>query len=339
MKRFFIGADVGKKEIHFTICFEGENINYKVISNTRKALKSFIKSALSFINSLCTHEVEFDLIVAMEHTGIYINKLTNVLVEMEIKASIINAAKVKKTAGLDRGKNDKIDSKMIAEYAWRYYDVLTIYTPMDPILQEIKTLSKERAKLVKTQAKLTQGRADQKEFLDKNTSQFMGHNTKPVLKTLERAIKNIEEKMEELIKKNPKLKENYDIALSVPGIGPIIACALLSYTNNFTRFDNAKQLGCYCGVVPFERSSGIFKGKGRTSKKGNMDLKTLLTLGAWSICGSNNHFAQYYARKLEENKKKSLAINNLRNKMLKTVFACVKNKTMYRYDYTYKQAA
>ena len=70
-----------------------------------------------------------------------------------------------------------------------------------------------------------------------------------------------------------------------------------------------------------------------------MELKRLLTLGAWSICGSNNHFGKYYARKLEENKKKSLAINNLRNKILKTVFACVKNKTMYKYDYTYSKAA
>lgn len=339
MKRFFIGSDVGKKEIHFTIYFEGKSINYKVVPNNKKALKRYFKSGLSFINSLCIRDVEFDVLVAMEYTGIYVNKLTNILVEMEIKTSLINAAKIKKTAGLDRSKNDKIDSKMIAEYAWRFYDELTIYTPMNPILQEIKILTKERANLVKTQTKLTQGRADQKEFLDKNASQFMGHNIQPVLKTLARAIKNIEEKIEALIKSDTELKQNYDLAISVPGIGPIIACALLSYTNNFTRFITAKQLGCYCGVVPFERSSGFFKGRGRISKKGNMDLKKLLTMGAWSICGSKNHFGQYYSRKLEERKEKSLAINNLRNKMLKTVFACVKNKTMYRYDYTYNNAA
>lgn len=339
MKRFFIGSDVGKKEIHFTIYCEGKIILYKVINNKKNDLKRYIKSALSLIQSICANDNEYDVVVAMEHTGIYINKLIDILVKMEVKASVINAAKIKKTAGLDRGKNDKIDSKMIAEYAWRYYDELQIYTMMNPILEEIKTLSTERAKLVKTQSKLTQGREDQKEFLNRITSQFMAHNINSTLKMLERAIKNIEERIVELIKTDAELKENYDLAISVPGIGPVTAGALLSYTNNFTKFDNAKQLGCYCGVVPFERSSGILKGKGQVSKKGNMVLKTLLTMGAWSICGSKNHFGQYYMRKLEENKKKSLAINNLRNKMLKTVFACVKNKAMYRYDYVHNLAA
>lgn len=339
MKRFFIGSDVGKKEIHFTIYFEGKSILYKAISNKKNDLKSYIKSAVSLIQSMCEHENEYDLIVAMEHTGIYINKLIEVLIKMDVKASVINAVKIKKTAGLDRGKNDKIDSKMIAEYAWRYYDELEIYAPMDPILVEIKTLSKERAKLVKTQTKLTQGRADQKEFLAKNISQYLSQNIKSTLRMLEKAITNIEERIVELIKTDVDLKENYDLLISIPGIGPATAGALLSYTNNFIKFDNAKQLGCYCGVVPFERSSGIYKGKGRVSKKCNTVLKTLLTMGAWSICGSKNHFGTYYARKLAENKKKSLAINNLRNKMLKTAFACVKNKTKYKYDYKYSQAA
>ena len=69
-----------------------------------------------------------------------------------------------------------------------------------------------------------------------------------------------------------------------------------------------------------------------------MTLKTLLTMCAWSVCNSKNHFGNYYQRKLAENKKESLAINNLRNKLLKTVFACIKNKTTYKYDYTYKPA-
>ena len=150
MKTFFIGSDVGKKEIHFTICLEGKIVNYKAVNNKRYELKRYIKSALSLMKSMDFEEdVDFDVIVAMEHTGIYINKLIDVLIKMNVKASVINAVKIKKTAGLDRGKNDKIDSKMIAEYAWRFYDELEIYSPMNPILVEIKTLTKERVKLVK----------------------------------------------------------------------------------------------------------------------------------------------------------------------------------------------
>ncbi len=338
MKRFFIGSDVGKNEIHFTIFYEGKTILYKKINNKKNDLKKFIKSATSLIESICG-DSDYHLVVAMEHTGIYVNKLLDVLMKMDVCTSVINAFKIKKVVGLDRSKNDKIDSKMIAEYAWRFSDELDIYTPMNPILVEIKTLSKQRAKLVKIQTMLIQGGKDQKDFLPKNISQFMAHNIKSTLRMLEKAIKDIEKRIVELIKEDKDLKENYDLIRSVPGIGPATAGALLSYTNNFTRFDNAKQLGCYCGVVPFERSSGMLKGKGSVSKKCNTVLKTLLTMGAWSICGSKNHFGEYYSRKLLENKKKSLVINNIRNKILKTAFACVKNKTMYRYDYNFRAAA
>jgi len=72
MKKFFIGSDVGKKEIHFTIYYEGKIILYKVISNKKNDLKRYIKSALSLIQSMCAHENEYDIVVAMEHTGIYV---------------------------------------------------------------------------------------------------------------------------------------------------------------------------------------------------------------------------------------------------------------------------
>ena len=62
-------------------------------------------------------------------------------------------------------------------------------------------------------------------------------------------------------------------------------------------------------------------------------------MGAWSVSSTNNHFGQYYRRKLAEKKKESLAINNLRNKILKTVFACVKNQTVYKYDHVFSMAA
>jgi len=43
---------------------------------------------------------------------------------------------------------------------------------------------------------------------------------------------------------------------SIKGIGPITAIALLVYTRGFSTFTNAKQLACYCGVVPFKKHRG-----------------------------------------------------------------------------------
>lgn len=336
MKKIVIGADISKNHIDFTLYSEGTAMMHRQVDNNKKKLNEFLLELLDMISIEWDH---FEIIVALEHTGIYGELLLQVVTNLNIKASVIHSALIKKVSNFDRIKNDKVDSKLIAEYAWRFWDKLNIYKPLAAVLKDIKTLMSERSKLVKTRTILTQGRSDQKIFLNKKTTQFLEHNINSTIKHLNKAIADIEEKVYELILQDEELENNYNIAISVPGIGKVTAAALLSYTNNFTKFSNAKQLGCYCGVVPFERSSGIFKGKGRTSKKANMELKVLLTMGAWSVSTTNNHFGQYYRRKLAESKKESLAINNVRNKILKTVFACVKNQTKYRYDYVHNIAA
>ena len=42
---------------------------------------------------------------------------------------------------------------------------------------------------------------------------------------------------------------------------------------------------------------------------------------------------------MEDKKNKMLALNNVRNKIVKTMFACIKNKTKYQADYTFSFAA
>ncbi|MBK8081532.1 MAG: IS110 family transposase [Saprospiraceae bacterium] len=47
----------------------------------------------------------------------------------------------------------------------------------------------------------------------------------------------------------------------MPGVGKVIAIAFICATNNFTKFETAKALGSYCGVVLFGRESGKYRGK------------------------------------------------------------------------------
>ncbi|MBK6567194.1 MAG: IS110 family transposase [Saprospiraceae bacterium] len=120
----------------------------------------------------------------------------------------------------------------------------------------------------------------------------------------------------------------------------MIAIAFICATNNFTKFETAKALGSYCGVVPFGRESGKYRGKEMVSPIANKKLKTLLHLGARATISGNNQFTKYYQRKIMDDKKnKMLALNNLANKIVKTLFACVKNKEMYKPDYVHTLAA
>lgn len=70
---------------------------------------------------------------------------------------------------------------------------------------------------------------------------------------------------------------------TVPGIGPVTALTFEAVVDNVARFDSAKEVRAYVGLVPREMSSGEQRLRGRITKAGNARLRTLLVEAAWSI--------------------------------------------------------
>ncbi|MBK8348676.1 MAG: transposase, partial [Saprospiraceae bacterium] len=305
------------------------------------ALNKFIKEVQSLVKSIAKEKKsEYILEFIMEHTGIYGNLLIECLAGHKLTMYVIAGLEIKNSTGISRGKNDKIDAKRIADYGVRFADKLKPYTLCDQTLSELKGLNTLRTQMVRIKAQLTQANDDIKKFQSKELQKKSDKLKKPVVNELDQAIEKIEAQMLELIKSDESIYENYKIAQSVPGVGKIVAVAFICATNNFTKFESAKALGSYCGVVPFGKESGKYKGKNKVSPIANKALKTLLHLGAVASIGGNSPFAVYYKRKVMEDKKnKMLALNNVRNKIVKTMFACIKNKTKYQADYTFSFAA
>jgi len=91
--------------------------------------------------------------------------------------------------------------------------------------------------------------------------------------------------MKKIVRENDKIKTNYGLLTSVPGIGNLTAIYLICCTCNFACGRTGKQLACYAGVVPFEHSSGIsIKGRNRVSNMANKELKK----NAASLCYIGN---------------------------------------------------
>jgi transposase len=70
---------------------------------------------------------------------------------------------------------------------------------------------------------------------------------------------------------------------TVPGIGPVTATTFVAVVDSVARFDSAKEVRAYVGLVPRELSSGELRLRGRITKAGNRRLRTLLVEAAWSI--------------------------------------------------------
>ncbi len=231
--------------------------------------------------------------------------------------------------GMTRGKNDAIDAIMIAEYTLRFSDKLRVWNPDDATIGELKHLETLRARYVKSKIQLSQCEDDYKKFTELSIYQTIKGINDPVIEALENAITLIEKQMLILIKNNEALKNTYEILNSVPGIGPVIARSIICITNNFTKFDSAKKFD----VIPFNNSSGSYKGKNKVSKLADKGMKKLIHLGAMSIINSENQFGKYYKRKIAEGKHHTLVVNNIRNKIIITAFAYLQRvklrKTMF----------
>ncbi len=152
------------------------------------------------------------------------------------------------------------------------------------------------------------------------------------------SIKNLETEIRSIIAKYSDLKNNYDLLITVPGIGHLTAVYLICCTNNFAGKISGKQLACYAGVVPFEHSSGIsVKGRNKVHPMANNDLKKALQLCALTAIQYYPEFRQYYDRKKAEGKHSMSVLNAIRNKIVLRAAAVVNNQKAY-VDNT-KQAA
>ena len=71
--------------------------------------------------------------------------------------------------------------------------------------------------------------------------------------------------------------------LHIPGIGPISASALVASVGDAKMFDNGRQFAAWLGLVPKQYSTGGKTRLGRISKRGDVNLRTLLIHGTRAV--------------------------------------------------------
>jgi len=76
-------------------------------------------------------------------------------------------------------------------------------------------------------------------------------------------------------------RESVQRLQTAPGIGPVVATALLAFIGDPSRFRRGKQVAAYVGLVPRVFQSGARCRHGRITKSGNPMLRRLLINAAW----------------------------------------------------------
>jgi transposase len=326
----FIGIDISKGTFDSALIKQGDlsaiiSDNFSNSNTGLVKLEEFLdKQGLNMDETL----------FCMEHTGIYCRLLSQYLIERKYHVWLEMPVQIIRSLGIQRGKNDRVDAKRIAEYACLKKDKALLWEPPREVLIQINDLLTLRERLIESRKSLKQPIKELNDAGFNDTAKLIESRCKNTLTSIEKEIKQIEKELSDKINKDTNLKKLYSLATSVPGIGKITALTLLYFTNEFKLYANAKQLACYCGVAPFEHSSGTsIKGKSRVSPFANKRLKKLLHLVAMSTISSDRELSSYYYRKVDEGKNKMIVLNAIRNKILHRLCAVIRRGSPYQLSY------
>lgn len=326
---YFIGADVSKNELDFAVMRGKQLLFHKEIVNSPHAIRDFVKD-LAKIEGLDLKKAVF----CMEHTGIYNNHLLVHLHKKKINICLEAATQIKNSLGNIRGKNDKVDSIRIAEYAYKNREELRLWEPKREVIQQLTHLAATRSRLLEAQKLLSVPLKEKTAFVKKS---IVSQNVKVCSKTLNSIkadLEKVTKAIEEVIASDGELKRLFGLITSVEGIGAVTATQILITTNEFKDIDDPKKYACYSGVAPFAKESGIFKGKARVSHMANKKIKKLLHMAALVAIVHNVDLRKYYQHKVNEEKKNKMSvINAVRNKLILRVFACVSQNRKYEKNY------
>ncbi|CAK0757161.1 transposase [Gammaproteobacteria bacterium] len=155
------------------------------------------------------------------------------------------------------------------------------------------------------------------------------------IRDLENRIDTLETQLQTQDKTMPTVQQ----LLTIPGIGLLIATALVAAVGDFTQFRNGRHLAAWLGLTPRESSSGQRRRLGSVSKRGDPYLRMLLTHGARAVLYAAQRQAslgrkpltrlQRWVISLAEKRGANKAVCALANKLARIAFSVVRHRRSF----------
>jgi transposase len=261
-----------------------ENGEYKQYSTDEKGYGLFLKSIQLFKND------GYSVSVGVESTG-NTRYFKNRVEKTGATVKVINTMRFK-VVNETVNKTDKKDAKTIAEFLKK--DILPEAKLCSEESEELRRIVTVRTTLVKTKVKLKnqihgillgmgiktksgqlnskKGRLAVIKQLKESNKHMMIELLVNTIEDIEKNIKQIEEKMEEMTA-NDRVVE---ILKSISGTGKICAVTVRAHIDDITRFDHYKKLSSFSGLVPWVKSSDKKTYYGNITKHGPCELRTAI---------------------------------------------------------------
>ena len=266
----------------------------------------------------------------MEATGVYYIRLAFYLHSRGCVLSVVNAIAIKRyiQMHLERNKTDKKDAAWICRFAieqqpayWQmpdsaYFESKQLYNTIREYTEQVKRFHNQLHSL----GLLPVPSKDTIKSIEK------------IIVCMKKEIKLLEQKLQVLLEQwQPDQLKSVS---SIKGIGKRAAAMLIVFTQGFKHTQNHRQLISFAGLAPTQYSSGSsIQGKPRIYKRGGKNLRDVLYMCSMNAMKTNTACKALYERLRANGKTGKQALVAVMNKLLKQVFAVVKNNSLYQPNY------
>lgn len=266
--------------------------------------------------------------VVMEATGVYHLRLAYTLCEYGIRTCVCNPLSVRRFAEMKgiTAKTDPMDAVCLMEYGEQ--NKPSFFNVPSATLDELR----QRRSLL--------GQLQKRQQMSKNNLHHVEQHPRadPFVKELlldeisqlEQKIRLIKEKIAEVIDQD--YGDQLNLLKSIPGIGDVVASAIIDAANSFQGFDDCdvKAFVKHAGLCPNVRRSGkSVRGASTITRSGTPDLRAKMYLPALTLCTrmkGENPFKQLYTRLIAKGKTFKQTMVAVMHKLLRVAVAVLKSK-------------
>lgn len=300
----WVGIDVSKT--HLDVCVEGRHRRFRVADQ--------FDEAVSWIRESKPQGV------VLEATGGYEQRIAKAL-EGAHRVAVVNPLHVRNFAR-SRGrlaKTDKLDARLLAEFG-------EVNQP-----RATRTLSDVEARLraaVHRRDQVADLRQVAKQHLEHTDDPAMLRHAKRLVATLHKEVLKLDAIVAKIVNEDASLKTRAKRMRTVPGIGAIIAAALLVYLPELGLLTKG-QIAALAGLAPMNCDSGMMRGQ-RHIRGGRFRVRKALFIAATvnqrcKVSAFKAQFAALVARA----KPPKVARIAVARKILVTLNSMLKNSTDY----------